>query len=105
MKKISTTNAPSAIGPYSQAYLAGKFLFASGQGGLDPADGFVVEGGMESQVEQTMKNLGKYSKKQERILPKRLRQLVFSQICLILLRLMRFMKSIRRKSQPELVLW
>lgn len=62
MKKISTTNAPAAIGPYSQAYVAGNFLFTSGQGGLNPSDGFVVEGGIEEQAEQTMKNLGELFK-------------------------------------------
>jgi 2-iminobutanoate/2-iminopropanoate deaminase len=57
MKKVSTPNAPSAIGPYSQAYIAGDFLFTSGQGGINPADGSVVGGGIEAQTEQTMKNL------------------------------------------------
>jgi 2-iminobutanoate/2-iminopropanoate deaminase len=58
MHKISTIKAPSAIGPYSQAYVAGDFLFTSGQGGLNPEDGTVVKGGIEAQAEQTMKNLG-----------------------------------------------
>lgn len=62
MKKINTTNAPAAIGPYSQAYVAGDFLFTSGQGGINPADGSVVEGGIEAQAEQTMKNLGELLK-------------------------------------------
>lgn len=62
MKKISTSKAPAAIGPYSQAYVAGDFLFTSGQGGLNPADGTVVEGGIEAQTEQTMKNLSELFK-------------------------------------------
>lgn len=48
---------PAAIGSYSQAYTAGEFLFTSGQGGLLPESGKVVNGGIEVQAEQTMKNL------------------------------------------------
>ena len=45
MKKvIATTNAPAAIGPYSQAIQVGNMLFASGQLGIDPATGNFVEG-------------------------------------------------------------
>jgi 2-iminobutanoate/2-iminopropanoate deaminase len=62
MKKISTVKAPAAIGPYSQAYVAGDFLFTSGQGGLNPEDGTVVKGGIEAQAEQAMKNLGELFK-------------------------------------------
>ncbi|MBF4692253.1 RidA family protein [Fusibacter ferrireducens] len=62
MKRISTLKAPSAIGPYSQGYVAGDFLFTSGQGGLNPVDGTVVEGGIVAQAEQTMKNLGELFK-------------------------------------------
>ena len=47
MKKvISTTNAPSAIGPYSQAVQVGNMLFMSGQLGIDPATGTFAEGGI-----------------------------------------------------------
>ncbi len=42
MKTISTDKAPGAIGPYSQAKVAGGFLFASGQGPIDPATGEVI---------------------------------------------------------------
>ena len=56
-KSIHTDHAPAAIGPYSQAYIAGDFLFTSGQGGLLPESGQVVNGGIEAQAEQTMKNL------------------------------------------------
>ena len=45
MKKIiATTNAPAAIGPYSQAIDCGEFVFTSGQLGLDPATGTMVDG-------------------------------------------------------------
>ena len=55
---ISTQNAPGAIGPYSQAVHVGDFLFTSGQVGLDPATGQLVEGGIEAETNQTLKNLG-----------------------------------------------
>ena len=58
MKIISTTNAPAAIGPYSQAVVCGNMLFTSGQIAIDPATGIVVEGGIAEQTEQIMKNLG-----------------------------------------------
>lgn len=58
MKKvIATTNAPAAIGPYSQAILAGNILFASGQLGLDPVTGNFAEGGVKEQTEQAFKNV------------------------------------------------
>ena len=57
MKKIHTNNAPAAIGPYSQAIACGDFLFTSGQIGLDPETGAVVEGGIKEQTEQVMKNI------------------------------------------------
>ncbi len=54
---IRTGSAPAAIGPYSQAIQSGGFLFLSGQIGLDPATGKVVEGGVEAQVERALKNV------------------------------------------------
>jgi 2-iminobutanoate/2-iminopropanoate deaminase len=54
---ISTKSAPSAIGPYSQAVVAGEFVFVSGQIPLDPATGAMVEGGIEAQTERVMANL------------------------------------------------
>lgn len=53
---ISTTAAPAAIGPYSQAIVAGGLLFCSGQIGLDPASGELA-GGLEAQVNRALKNL------------------------------------------------
>lgn len=55
-KTISTPNAPSAIGPYSQAAIAGEFLFASGQLPLDPATGKMVEGDIQARAHQVFKN-------------------------------------------------
>ena len=57
MKKvISTTNAPAAIGPYSQAIEANGFVFASGQIPVNPASG-EIPAGIEAQAEQVMKNM------------------------------------------------
>lgn len=56
-EKIHTEAAPGAIGPYSQAIRCNGFLFCSGQIALDPATGEVVDGGVEEQAEQVMKNL------------------------------------------------
>lgn len=55
--KIETALAPAAIGPYSQGIRAGDLLFFSGQIPLDPASGMLVEGGIEAQTEQVMRNL------------------------------------------------
>ena len=57
MNKIHTDKAPAAIGPYSQAITSGSMLYTSGQIPVDPATGAVVEGGIEQQAEQVMKNL------------------------------------------------
>ena len=58
MKKvISTSNAPAAIGPYSQAILAGNTLYCSGQIPIDPATGSFVKGGIKEQTTQVFKNI------------------------------------------------
>ena len=54
---IATALAPAAIGPYSQAVDVDGFLFCSGQLGLDPASGELVEG-VEAQAERALRNLG-----------------------------------------------
>ena len=53
---ISTPNAPAAIGTYSQAVLAGQTLYISGQIGLDPASGNMVEG-IDNQIQRVFQNL------------------------------------------------
>jgi 2-iminobutanoate/2-iminopropanoate deaminase len=53
---IATSGAPGAIGPYSQAIEVDGFLFCSGQLGLDPSTGELVEG-VEAQAERALKNL------------------------------------------------
>lgn len=57
LEKITTSNAPKAIGPYSQAVRAGGFIFTSGQIPLDPESGEIVGKDISSQTEQVMKNL------------------------------------------------
>src|SRR5918911_84293 len=54
---VQTESAPQAIGPYSQAVIAGGFVFASGQIPLDPQTGEFVAGGVREQTEQVMRNL------------------------------------------------
>ena len=56
-KIIDTSEAPAAIGPYSQAVVAGEWVFASGQIPLDPSTGEVVEGGVAEQTDRVMNNL------------------------------------------------
>ena len=56
-ESIRTEQAPQAIGPYSQAIRAGDLLFLSGQVGLDPATGALVEGGLEAETTRALQNL------------------------------------------------
>jgi 2-iminobutanoate/2-iminopropanoate deaminase len=59
MKKIiSTSDAPSAIGPYSQAVRSGSFLFCSGQIPLDPKSGQIVPGDIAAQTRRVLDNIG-----------------------------------------------
>ena len=56
MKQISTTNAPAAIGPYSQALRTGNMMFVSGQIPVDPATGLMADT-IEAQAVQSLTNL------------------------------------------------
>jgi 2-iminobutanoate/2-iminopropanoate deaminase len=56
-RAVSTSAAPSAVGPYSQAIATQDLVFCSGQVGLDPTTGELVEGGIEAQTERVLKNL------------------------------------------------
>jgi 2-iminobutanoate/2-iminopropanoate deaminase len=56
-RAVSTSKAPAAIGPYSQAIEDGGFLFLSGQIPLDPATGQIVAGGIEAQTRQVFANI------------------------------------------------
>ncbi|HVB75686.1 MAG TPA: RidA family protein [Ktedonobacteraceae bacterium] len=55
--QISTTQAPAAIGPYSQAIRSGQFVYCSGQIALDPATGVLVDGDIEAQTHRVLQNL------------------------------------------------
>ncbi len=55
--EISTRLAPTAIGPYAQAIGDGEWLFCSGQVGIDPATGRIVEGGVAAEMRRAMDNL------------------------------------------------
>ena len=57
MKPVSTDKAPAAIGPYSQATLAGNIIFLSGQLPIDPATGAFPEGGVAEQTAQSLANV------------------------------------------------
>lgn len=56
-KVIETDRAPRAVGPYSQAIVAGEYVWVSGQIALDPVSGQLVEGGIEEQTLRVLENL------------------------------------------------
>ncbi len=56
-KAITTSGAPAALGPYSQAIVSGDLVFCAGQLGLDPATGEMADG-VEAQAERALRNLG-----------------------------------------------
>jgi 2-iminobutanoate/2-iminopropanoate deaminase len=56
-RAISTTGAPAAVGPYSQAIAIDGLLFTAGQAALEPTTGALVEGGIEPETERVMANL------------------------------------------------
>ncbi len=58
LTKVHTDKAPAAIGPYSQAIIAGGTVYTSGQIAINPETGDLVGGGIAEQTEQIMKNLG-----------------------------------------------
>ena len=59
MKPVKTNKAPDAIGPYSQAIISNGFVFTSGQIGLDPATGNIINNNIKSETEQVIHNLEK----------------------------------------------
>ena len=62
MKTISTDKAPAAIGPYSQAKIAGNMLFASGQIPIIPETGEIAQGDITVQADQAIRNVGEILK-------------------------------------------
>ncbi|MFL6229996.1 MAG: RidA family protein [Pyrinomonadaceae bacterium] len=61
-QRVATDNAPGAIGPYSQAIVAGDFVFTSGQIPIDPKTGEFVAGGIAEQTEQVLRNVAEVLK-------------------------------------------
>lgn len=61
MKIVSTDKAPAAVGPYSQGYISGGFVFVSGQTPIDPATGIFADD-IASQAEQSCRNVGEILK-------------------------------------------
>uniref|UniRef100_A0A3P9DUD1 Reactive intermediate imine deaminase A homolog n=1 Tax=Maylandia zebra TaxID=106582 RepID=A0A3P9DUD1_9CICH len=59
---ISTAKAPAAIGPYSQAVVVDRTMYISGQLGMDPASGQLVEGGVQAQTRQALVNMAEILK-------------------------------------------
>jgi 2-iminobutanoate/2-iminopropanoate deaminase len=57
-RAVSTVAAPAAIGPYSQAIVAGDFVFCAGQGPIDPATGEYVPGPVEAETDRVLRNIG-----------------------------------------------
>lgn len=57
MKTVATTNAPGAIGPYSQAMITGNLVFTSGQIAINPATGNIDAVTIEEQTKQVCENL------------------------------------------------
>ena len=55
---IATSNAPAAVGPYSQAIVAGGLVFCAGQGAIDPQTQEFQRGSIEAETERTLRNLG-----------------------------------------------
>ncbi len=62
LKKVATSKAPAAIGPYSQGIIANGFLFASGQIPIIPATGEIAQGDITVQAQQVMENVGEILK-------------------------------------------
>ena len=76
MKTIATKNAPAAIGPYSQAQVVNGLVYTSGQIGIDPATGALVEG-LEAQANQVFKNLTELLKAADSDMSKVIKTTVF----------------------------
>ncbi len=58
MKKVTTTNAPAAIGPYSQGMVLGSLVFSSGQIPINPATGEIAGTTITEQADQSCRNVG-----------------------------------------------
>ena len=74
---ISTTNAPAALGPYSQGIRLGNIIFTAGQGPIDPATQKIVPGGIVEQTTRVMENLKAILEAAGSSLPKAVKASVF----------------------------
>ncbi len=77
LQAIQTENAPSAIGPYSQAIRCGNLLFTSGQLPIDPATGVLIEGTIEELAHMVLKNLAAIAEEAGTTLAKTVKTTVF----------------------------
>ncbi|KAM8846100.1 2-iminobutanoate/2-iminopropanoate deaminase-like [Synchiropus picturatus] len=59
---VNTAKAPAAIGPYSQAVVVDRTMYISGQLGMDPSNGHLVDGGVQAQTRQALVNMGEILK-------------------------------------------
>ena len=94
MKDVFTTNAPAAIGPYTQAKVVGNMVYTSGQIAIVPATGNLAEGGIEAQAKQVCENLKAVLAEAGSDLQRSLRPPASSRISTILQRSTRFTASI-----------
>lgn len=76
-KELSTTNAPAAIGPYSQGVDVNGHVFVSGQLPIDPATGETAKGGIKGQTEQIFKNIAAILKEADMTLDNVVKTTVF----------------------------
>jgi 2-iminobutanoate/2-iminopropanoate deaminase len=74
---IATTNAPAALGPYSQGVRLGNIIFTAGQGPIDPATQKIVPGGIVEQTTRVMENLKAILEAAGSSLPKAVKASVF----------------------------
>ena len=93
IKIVSTDKAPAAVGPYSQALEVNGFVFCSGQIGLDPKTGNLVEG-FENQVRQVLSNLKAVLEEAGSDFEHVVKLKFFIKIWVIILSLIKFMVSI-----------
>lgn len=75
--EINTENAPQAIGPYAQAVKTDLYIFTSGQIAISPETGKMIEGGIEEETEQVLKNLSNVLKASGSSLEKVVKATVF----------------------------
>lgn len=101
--KVSTEKAPAAIGPYSQAVVAGGVLYTSGQIPVNPETNAIAGNTIEEQAEQVMKNLGAVLAEAGTTFEKVVKTTCFIADMGILLNLMRFTQNILPRNQQEAV--